>query len=649
MHPIRLSRFLATGASLVALGAAVDCKSGFEPEGTGGAGASSTGGGGPECWTPAECPGVDTICGIRTCDDGVCGVNAAPASTACGQNGGTVCDGLGTCVECVGNVDCGPTTECSGHVCVPTPCFDGLQNGDETDIDCGGATCDPCAPGAVCLLPSDCASAVCTGTCQAAICGDGVVNDPAEECDGDGAGTGGETVTCDGDCTFVSCGDGHVNPLVNEACDDGNTVTGDGCGQCQYIVAITAGGAHSCVLLSNGHVKCWGDNADGQLGLGDTAHRGDGAGEMGDALPAVELGAGRTATAVVAGGQHTCARLDDDTLKCWGRGDAGELGLGGTGNQGDQPGQMGDILATVDLGTGLTAAAVVLGDYHSCARIGTGGVKCWGNNIWGQLGLGDVERRGDGLGEMGDSLPFVNLGAVVSPSQISARWDSTCVRFPAGTVKCWGSNPAGQLGLGDTNDRGDVPGEMGVNLPYVALGTGRTAVSVVTGSHTCALLDNAALKCWGTNSNGELGLGDVARRGDGPGEMGDALPYVSLGSARSAVAVGLGQYHSCALLDDASVKCWGSGSTGLIGSGSTSNLGDQPGEMGDSLAPVALGTGRTALQLAVGPYHTCVLLDDRTVKCWGRNGSGRLGLGDTTDRGSGASQMGDNLPTVLLP
>ena len=98
-------------------------------------------------------------------------------------------------------------------------------------------------------------------------------------------------------------------------------------------------------------------------------------------------------------------------------------------------------------------------------------------------------------------------------------------------LKCWGQGQGGALGLGDTITRGDDPGEMGDNLPTIELGTGRSvAFSVVGNSSACALLDNGRVKCWGASTLGELGLGDVVTRGDTPGEMGDNLPAVDLGS-----------------------------------------------------------------------------------------------------------------------
>ncbi len=190
---------------------------------------------------------------------------------------------------------------------------------------------------------------------------------------------------------------------------------------------------------------------------------------------------------------------------------------------------------------------------------------------------------------------------------------------------------------------------MGNSLPVVALGTGRTAVEIAAaGWHTCALLDNATVKCWGDNFFEQLGLGDTLDRGDGPGEMGNSLPVVSLGTGRTVERLSRGGVHTCALLDDASLKCWGTNFNGSLGLGDTLGRGHDPGEMGDALPAVALGTGRTATQTSAGAYHTCALLDDGTVRCWGRNDLGQLGLGDTADRGDEPGEMGDALPVVTL-
>jgi alpha-tubulin suppressor-like RCC1 family protein len=193
---------------------------------------------------------------------------------------------------------------------------------------------------------------------------------------------------------------------------------------------------------------------------------------------------------------------------------------------------MGDALHPIDLGTGRTATAITASFHDSCALLDDGTVKCWGYNQSGQLGLGDTNTRGWAPGEMGDNLPPVDLGTGRTATAISAGHGHTCALLDNGTVKCWGAGGA-QLGLGDTNNsRGDVPGEMGDNLPPVDLGTGRTATVITAGgTHTCAVLDDGTVKCWGENAFGQLGQGDTIARGDAPAQMGDALHPIDLGPA----------------------------------------------------------------------------------------------------------------------
>jgi alpha-tubulin suppressor-like RCC1 family protein len=309
---------------------------------------------------------------------------------------------------------------------------------------------------------------------------------------------------------------------------------------------VSSGTAHTCTILDDDEVKCWGTNESGELGLGDTQKRGDEVGEMGDNLPEVNLGTDRTASEITVGGSQSCATLDNGELKCWGGNGDGELGLGDTDDRGDETGEMGDDLSTVDLGTSRTAATVAAGSEHTCALLDNGEVKCWGENVDGKLGLGDTESRGDEPGEMGDNLPAVDLSTNRTAAQIAVGDAHTCALSENGDIKCWGSGDEGGLGLGDTENRGDDSGEMGDDLPTVDLGAGRTAVDIAAGgSHTCAVLDNGEVKCWGQNFSGQLGLGDTNHRGDEPGEMGDNLPVVSLGTDRTAAQVITGESHTC--------------------------------------------------------------------------------------------------------
>ena len=352
---------------------------------------------------------------------------------------------------------------------------------------------------------------------------------------------------------------------------------------------IAAGYAHTCALEASGVVKCWGDNFSGQLGLGDTNDRGDGANEMGANLVAVDLG----------------------------------------------------------LGVGVTVTAITAGSYHTCAVSSTGAVKCWGWNGFGQLGLGDTNARGDGANEMGANLPVVDLGAGVTVTAITAALLHTCALLSSGAVKCWGYNYSGQLGLGDTNKRGDGANEMGANLPVVDLGAGVTVTAITAVFyHTCALLSSGAVKCWGANRYGQLGLGDTNDRGNGPDEMGANLVAVDLGlgAGVTVAAITAGSEHNCALLSSGAVKCWGTG--GVLGLGDRNDRGDGADEMGANLVAVdlGLGVGVTVTAISTGGFHNCAVLSSRAVKCWGSNRDGQLGLGDTNTRGDGADEMGVNLP-----
>jgi alpha-tubulin suppressor-like RCC1 family protein len=235
-------------------------------------------------------------------------------------------------------------------------------------------------------------------------------------------------------------------------------------------VAIAVGGEHTCALLDDSTVRCWGENSSGQLGRGNPDDQGDAAGEIA-ALTAIDLGTGRTALAIAAGVTHTCARLDNSTVKCWGDNDFGQLGLGNTASRGDDAGEMGDLLPAIDLGTGRTVLAITAGQDGSCAGLDNFTVKCWGYNLYGQLGLGNTANRGDGINEMGDNLPAIALGTDRTVAAISSGLFHNCALLDDGTGRCWGYNIFGQLGQGDIGNRGDGGGEMGNNLLQINVGT----------------------------------------------------------------------------------------------------------------------------------------------------------------------------------
>ncbi|MEI7972403.1 MAG: hypothetical protein WCI10_07690 [Actinomycetota bacterium] len=359
---------------------------------------------------------------------------------------------------------------------------------------------------------------------------------------------------------------------------------------------LSAGDTHTCVVLVDNSVKCFGLGNEGQLGKESTANIGDGIGASVASSSAISLGLGRSARAIATGTSHTCALLDNLTVKCWGSGLYGRTGYGDSTNRGDNAGEMGDALPAVDLGTGRIATMIAAGSNHSCALLDNATVKCWGRSASGQLGYNDTVTRGDGAGEMGNALPAISFAAGRTATAIAAGANHTCALLDNAQVLCWGDNAYGQLGQGNLDNIGDGIGPTIAASPTIDLGTGRTAVAISAGDlHTCALLDNATVKCWGSGGNGRLGTGDTNDRGIDVNEMGDALLPINLGTGVSAIAITAGGAHTCALLNTAAVKCFGNGADGKLGIGSQADIGDVPSEMGNALAAVNLGTGRTVL------------------------------------------------------
>ena len=432
----------------------------------------------------------------------------------------------------------------------------------------------------------------------------------------------------------------------------GNGGTGGGGGSVSVPLtakSVVTGENHTCTRLDNDTVKCWGANEKGQLGQGNLLQLGDMAGQMGDNLVAVDLGTGRTAKQIVAGGKHSCALLDNDAVKCWGANDAGQLGQGITTPLGDDPKEMGDDLSAIDLGTGRSAKTISAGKYHVCALLDNDTVKCWGRNIFGQLGTGNFAGVGAQPNQMGDNLGAIDLGTGRTAKSVATGGLHTCAILDDDTVKCWGSNSFGQLGQGTKTSIGTAAGQMGDNLSALDLGTGRSAKSLTAGAlHTCALLDNDTVKCWGSGSQGKLGQGTSNPIGDEPNEMGDNLAAIDLGKGRTAKTVAAGTSQACAVLDNDTLKCWGGNFGGLLGQGTVDNVGDEPNEMGDSLGTTDLGTGRSAQRVGAGQSHTCALLDNDTLKCWGRNENGQLGQGSADTLGDEPNEMGDKLVAIDL-
>ena len=328
---------------------------------------------------------------------------------------------------------------------------------------------------------------------------------------------------CWGWNAYGQCGIGTNTDVGGVGFDGTSPVAMLGAGR--TVQEVAGGWYHMCALLDGGSVKCWGYGGQ-TLGYGDTTNRGTNVNELGENLPEVDLGTGKVAKALYSGYGSICVILTDDSTKCWGK--YQEVPYGDNVLRGTAPGEMGDNLPTVDFGTGRHATHISMGENIGCAVLDDGGVKCWadtGSNTAGKLG-----QDATGLA-MGDSFPPINLGTGKVAVQVSTKTQHSCAVFDDGTLKCWGANGNGQLGLGDANNRGVLALEMGDNLPAVDVGTGRTVTSVsVSASFTCAVLDDGSTKCWGSSgSNGQLGQGDSTSRGAGANAMGDYLPPIDLG------------------------------------------------------------------------------------------------------------------------
>ena len=470
--------------------------------------------------------------------------------------------------------------------------------------------------------------------------------DPFDACPTDPRGSIDEDG--DGICTGVDNCPGVPN--VDQRDSDANGV-GDAC-ESLTMRSLVMFGSHTCGVLSNGTAKCWGNNASGQLGLGDTMSRPAPAPSVAAAYPTVDVGVGNEIAAIGGARETTCALTESGKVKCWGAG--GTTAAHGNGSQqtlGDEPGELGDALPYLDLGTGRTARELTHGGgSHVCARLDNGSIKCWGLNVdrlsGGALGTGNRSANiGDAPGEMGDALRPVNLGTGRTALAVAAGFRHTCALLDDHSVKCWGDNSRGQLGLGDTRSRGTAKTDLGDLLPSVNLGTGRTALAVDAGyAHTCALLDDHSVKCWGGLPAHENGL----FIGDEPGELGDALAPVPLGSQRSALAVVTGSASTCALLDNHNVKCWGENYNAQLGIETTSPRGYPTDPLGDTLPAVQLGTGRSALAVLVSAQGACAVLDGATFKCWGDNSSSWLSWSSNSLIGATPGSMGDANPTMVL-
>jgi alpha-tubulin suppressor-like RCC1 family protein len=239
------------------------------------------------------------------------------------------------------------------------------------------------------------------------------------------------------------------------------------------VSAISAGNGHTCALLKSGAVKCWGGG--GKTGDGTDTER---------TVPVDVFGLSSGVIAISAAGYHTCVLLSTGAVKCWGS-EADGTTLGNGGGAINKPG--GAI-------SGFSADVIALaaGERHTCALLSTGGVQCFGENYYGQLGNGT---------KISSSTP-VTVSGISNAVAISANGWTSCALLSTGEAKCWGQNGEGQLGDNSRTER----------LTPVTVSGLSSAVSMGNGYfHTCALVSSGAVKCWGSNVEGQLGNGTTTQ------------------------------------------------------------------------------------------------------------------------------------------
>jgi alpha-tubulin suppressor-like RCC1 family protein len=345
-------------------------------------------------------------------------------------------------------------------------------------------------------------------------------------------------------------------------------------------ISVSVGENHACALTDAGGVKCWGYNQDGELGDGTKTDR---------PTPVDVMGLGSGVAAISAGYKHTCALTSLGGVKCWGSNLEGRLG-NGTNTPSSTPVNVSGLASGV--------SAISAGGFHNCALTQTGAVKCWGDNSFGQLGVGD--------GTMLSSSMPVNVVALSSAvSAISSGGTHTCALMAGGGVMCWGDNGSGQLGNGTSEPKRLTPVNV-IGLPGVvnAISTG--------GSHSCALMTGGRLECWGRNNYGQLGNGTTTATIE---------PVLVAGLAGGVGAVSAGSRHTCALMQAGGARCWGFNFYGQLGDGTSITR----------LAPVNVSVLSGALSsIGVGQSNTCARLLTGGVRCWGANSYGQLGNGSTT-------------------
>ncbi len=422
-----------------------------------------------------------------------------------------------------------------------------------------------------------------------------------------------DLIQCGPDCVDTQTDPAHCG-ACNNPCGDFELCQAGVCEPDTVVAEVVASYAHTCIRTVTGRVRCWGRNANGQLGLGHNNDIGD------DELPStaldVDLG-GTPALQIASGEWHTCALLEGGDVRCWGENGSFQLGFGGPDINAPDP--------NLNVQNVSGAVAIAAGTRHNCALIAGGSVRCWGRNNYGQLGYGHTS---DTVA-MGD----VDVGGTVTALALGAF--HTCALLDSGDVRCWGSGP-----LGHANNAFSTVGndEVPADGPIVALGA--PAAAIASGSeHACALLqDEVRVRCWGISYEGQLGYGNTDTIGDNetPEDVGDVMLSPNAGSTKIVQLESGPGGHTCVVFEDGAMQCWGQNYYGELGYGMFGHVGDDetPADVGLLMAPFPE-------IVSVGRNHTCLLDTAGDLRCWGWGAFGMLGYGNTMDYGGSPGEAPD--------
>jgi alpha-tubulin suppressor-like RCC1 family protein len=400
----------------------------------------------------------------------------------------------------------------------------------------------------------------------------------------DAPACGGES-TCSGGACATACRSPTAETCPRESTPCGEcTERGDA--GCVPVAEGTACGGGTC-RLGACCMGCW-DGTECQPGDGPQACGIAGSGCFACRCPEHACVAGAcaipaTAVTVVAGGHTSCAIAPDARLGCWGDNDGSVLATGDLDDRNDP------VLVGSE-----RWEQIAIGWAHACAIADGGALFCWGENDTGEAGIGEVTM---------EPVPApVPIGA--DPWKgVGAGDNHSCAIRDDGSLWCWGLNNAGQLGQGDLLDLA-APTRVATDTDWIAVDGGD--------AFSCALRADASMWCWGGNAWGQVGRGNTNR----------ATAPVKISGTRAFTTVAVGGYHACALADDGSLWCWGRNSSGQAA-----------GPIAEErvLAPARIGMDADWTMLAAGDLHTCAIEVDGTLWCWGENGNGQLGQGNTAD------------------